>query len=111
MEDEALIATYIESILFERGFRSFDFAVSSEEAIACAKRTCPDLITADVRLQLGNGIDAIQAICARRTIPVIFITGSGSEVRERMPGHPMIEKPLSELAFKAAIDLAMAQKK
>lgn len=46
MEDEALIATYIESILFERGFKSFDFAVSSEEAIACAKRTCPDLITA-----------------------------------------------------------------
>lgn len=107
IEDEALIATDLETLLADCGFTSFDFAVSSEEAIASAEHRCPDLITADVNLQPGNGIDAIQSICTGRTIPVIFVTSSGSEVRARMPGHPMLEKPVSGTAFKAAVDLAM----
>ena len=93
IEDELLIAMAIEDALRDCGFTSFDLATSAAEAVSAAGRTCPDLITADVELRPGCGIAAVQSICSIRPIPVIFITGSPSEVRIRMPGHAMIEKP------------------
>lgn len=95
IEDESLIAMAIEDALRECGFTSFDIAVSAEEAVAAAARKCPDLITADVELRPGCGITAVQSICSDLPIPVLFITGSPGEVRIRMPGHPMVEKPFS----------------
>lgn len=93
IEDESLIAMAIEDALRGCGFTSFDFAVSAEEAIAAAASKCPDLITADVELRPGSGITAVQSICAERQIPILFITGSPGEVRIRMPGHALVEKP------------------
>ena len=95
IEDESMIAFAIEDALRECGFTSFDTAVSAEEAVAAAERQCPNLITADVELRPGCGITAVQSICSERQIPVIFITGSPGEVRIRMPGHALIEKPFS----------------
>lgn len=95
IEDEALIALAIEDALRDCGFTSFDFAVSTEAAVASATRRCPDLITADVKLRPGCGIDAVQSICSERPIPVLFITGSPAEVRMRMPSHALIQKPFS----------------
>lgn len=93
IEDESMIALAIEDALRACGFTSFDIAVSAEEAVAAAERRCPDLITADVELRPGCGITAVQSICSERPIPVIFITGSPGEVRIRMPGHALVEKP------------------
>ena len=95
IEDEALIAMAIEDALRGCGFTSFDLAVSAEEAVAAAARKCPDLITADVELRPGCGITAVQSICSEQPIPVLFITGSPGEVRIRMPGHSLVEKPFS----------------
>jgi DNA-binding response OmpR family regulator len=95
IEDESLIAMAIEDALRACGFKSFDVAVSAEEAITAAAIKCPDLITADVELTPGCGITAVQSICSEQTVPVIFITGSPGEVRIRMPGHALIEKPFS----------------
>src|SRR5688572_30104591 len=93
IEDESLIAMAIEDALRDCGFTSFDLAASAEAAVAAAARQCPDLITADVELRPGCGITAVQSICSGRPIPVLFITGSPGEVRIRMPGHTLIEKP------------------
>ena len=93
IEDESLIAMAIEDALRECGFTSFDLAVSAEEALTAAARTCPDLITADVELRAGCGITSVQSICSERPIPVLFITGSPGRVRIRMPGHALVEKP------------------
>lgn len=95
IEDEPLIAMAIEDALRGCGFTSFDLAVSAEEAIAAADRQCPDLITADVELRPGCGITAVQSICSALPVPVLFITGSPSEVRIRMPGYVLVEKPFS----------------
>ena len=95
IEDESLIAMAIEDALRGCGFTSFDFAASADEAVEAAKRRCPDLITADVELRPGCGIATVQFICSEQPIPVIFITGSPGEVRIRMPGHAMVEKPFS----------------
>ncbi len=107
IEDEALIAMTIEQILSEYGFRSFDIASSGEEAIRAAELRCPDLITADVELRPGSGIDAVNAICSGPKIPVIFITGSPSEVASRMPQHPLIVKPFTSEAVITAVELVM----
>ena len=107
IEDESLIAMAIEDALRSCGFTSFDVAVSAEEAVASAARTCPDLITADVELRPGCGIAAVQSICSERPIPILFITGSPGEVRIRMPGHLLVEKPFSADHIMDATKLTM----
>lgn len=103
IEDEPLIAMGVEDTLRDCGFTSFEFAASADEAVAAAARKCPDLITADVQLAPGCGITAVQEICSKRPVPVIFITGSCDEVRIRMPGEELIEKPFSVDHIRAAI--------
>lgn len=107
IEDESLIAMAIVDALRSCGFTSFDIAVSAEEAITAAARRCPDLITADVELKRGCGITTVQSICSERPIPVLFITGSPGEVRIRMPGHALVEKPFEEGHIMKAIEIAM----
>ena len=110
IEDESLIALSIEDALRGCGFTSFDLAVSADEAVSAAARRCPDLITADVELRPGCGITAVQSICSNQPIPVLFITGSPGEVRIRMPGHVLVEKPFDTDHVKQAIKLTMATK-
>ena len=107
IEDESLIAMAIEDALRGCGFTSFDFAVSAEEAVTAAARKCPDLITADVELRPGCGIAAAQSICSEQRIPVLFITGRPGEVRIRMPGHALVEKPFSADLIMDATKLTM----
>ena len=105
IEDESLIAMAIEDALRGCGFTSFAIAASAEDAVAAAAHKCPNLITADVELRPGCGITAVQSICSKQLIPVLFITGSPSEVRIRMPGHALVEKPFDADHIMKAIKL------
>lgn len=107
IEDESLIVMAIEDALRDCGFTSFDVAISVPEALASAKNRCPDLITADVELNPGCGITAVQSICSASPIPVVFITGSPHEVRVRMPNHALIEKPFSAEHVMAAVRVVL----
>jgi CheY-like chemotaxis protein len=93
IEDECLTALSIEGHLRDLGFTSFTFATSEEEAITAAAHRCPNLITSDVQLSSGCGIDAVQRICAEIYIPILFITGTALLVRERCPWAVVIDKP------------------
>jgi DNA-binding response OmpR family regulator len=107
IEDESLIAMAIEDALRGCGFTSFDIAISAEEAVTAAARKCPDLITADVELRPGCGITAVQSICSEQPIPVLFITGRPGEVRIRMPGHTLVEKPFEDDHIMEAIKVIL----
>ena len=107
IEDQSLIAMVIEEALRDCGFTSFAFAVSADEAVNASALRCPDLITADVELRPGCGITAVQSICSGQPIPVLFITGSPGEVRVRMPGHPLVEKPFNSEHIMNAIKLTL----
>lgn len=97
IEDEVMIAAAIEYVLRDCGFDSFDIAASSHAAIAAASKRPPDLITADVGLSSGTGIEAIRMICREPSIPVIFITGhTAAEVRQQVSDYPVLAKPFSE---------------
>ena len=110
IEDEPLIAMSIEDALRECGCVSFDFAPSLEEAVAAARVRCPDLITADVNLSPGCGIDAVAAICGGAPIPVIFITSIVSDVHDRRPGSIVVQKPFNSTNIKGALSLALGPK-
>jgi DNA-binding response OmpR family regulator len=109
IEDEDLIAIAIEEILRGCGFTSFHVAVSFDEAVAAARERCPRLITADVELKPGSGIDAVQTICSDNPIPVIFITGRADATRSRMPQHPVLRKPFRMSEVQAAVREVMRQ--
>jgi two-component system, response regulator PdtaR len=98
IEDEYLIARSIQDSLEDLGFTAFSFARSEDAAILGAKAERIDLITADVRLLPGDGLKAVETICADRRIPVIFVTGYASELADRLEGEmsrtTVIQKPV-----------------
>jgi len=109
IEDDGLIAIMIEDALSDCGFSSFDVAASLKEAVTAARNRCPDLITADVELKPGSGIDAVQTICSEKPIPVIFITGRADDAWSRMPQHPVLSKPFRISDVEAAVREVMSE--
>jgi len=108
IEDEFMIAKEIEYVLRDCGFETIDIALSREAAIDAAAENCPDLITADVQLQPGCGIETVRTICPQTSTPVIFITGNATEVRRQMPQHTVLAKPFSEQTLTYTIASALA---
>ena len=107
IEDDSAISMNIEDALRDSGCTSFDVASSYDEAVDAATQRCPDLITADVQLAPGCGVEAVAAICGRKPIPVIFITGTPAEAQKRFPNHPMISKPFVAAQIAAAVQQVM----
>ena len=110
IEDEAVVALAIEDVLRDCGCSSFDFACSAEEAVAAARERCPDLITSDVRLAPGCGIEAVEAICSDKPIPVIFITGTPTQVEARFPDKTILLKPFDALRLADAVRQVIADR-
>jgi CheY-like chemotaxis protein len=110
IEDEMMIAAAIEFVLRDCGFNSFDVAATSIQAIRAAARRCPNLITADITLSEGDGIEAIRIICRKPAIPVIFITGhAGAEARAQIPDYPVLTKPFSEQTLTYAVAASLGR--
>jgi CheY-like chemotaxis protein len=106
IEDEFLTADLIEHRLRELGFSSFAFATDEEEAITEASLRWPDFITSDVQLACGCGIDAVQRICDKKSIPVLYITGSAMMVHDRCPWAAVIEKPFGMADLRGGVAAA-----
>jgi DNA-binding response OmpR family regulator len=95
IEPEPFTAQLMEDCLVDMGFSSFDFAVDEDEAVAHASARCPDLITADITLVSGCGVNAVQRICGSVPIPVLYVTATSNEVLSRCPEAAVIGKPFS----------------
>jgi DNA-binding response OmpR family regulator len=109
IEDEYLIGRSLQDMLEPLGFTSFSFARSEDAAVMGARAQRIDLITADVRLLPGDGVKAVEEICATRDIPVIFITGYKEELEERLPGVTVIQKPVKEPELAATVRKVLRQ--
>lgn len=103
IEDEPIIAMLIEDHLRTLGYTSVDFAVTEAEAVTAARRRCPDLITADVRLSEGCGVAAVERICGDKPIPVVFITATAAEVRARRSEAIVVRKPFGPSHLREAV--------
>lgn len=111
IEDDYLIARALQDMLEDLGFTKFSFARSEDAAVMGANEPDINLITADVRLLPGDGVSAVEAICARRNLPVLFITGYREELEKRKPDALVLEKPLKQEELAAAVLLLLRDKR
>ena len=76
VEDEALVASYIEEVLAESGFRVTGIAHSGPEALSLAAEHRPTLALVDVRLT--GPFDGIELACLLQqqfSVRSIFLSG------------------------------------
>ena len=109
IEDDYLISQSLQDLLERLGYTRFSFARSEDAATLGASGHHIDLITADVRLLPGDGLTAVEEICSRRQVPVVFITGYADELVDRAPDAIVVQKPIKESELRAAVRLAMAR--
>ncbi len=107
IEDEYLIGQSLRDMLSDLGFTTFSFARSEDAAVMGANAQTIDLISADVRLLPGDGVNAVEAICDRRDIPVVYITGYAEELEDRLSDAIVVQKPVKPDELTAAVNKAL----
>lgn len=111
IEDEAIIAMDIESIVGDMGHRITGIARTRDEAVALGKADVPDLILADIQLaDNSSGIDAVNDLLAELGHrPVIFITAFPERLLTGDKPEPafLISKPYSVDQVVSAVSQAM----
>ena len=110
IEDEAIIALDIQSIVESLGHDVAGIARTRAEAVAMAASSQPELILADISLADGSsGIDAVCDILTLGDVPVIFITAFPERLLtgERLEPTYLITKPFSPETVAATIGQAL----
>ena len=110
IEDEAIIALHIRSIVEELGHTVTGIARTRTEAVALAERSLPELVLADISLADGSsGIDAVKDILSAMSVPVIFITAFPERLLtgERPEPTYLITKPFESETVTAIIGQAL----
>ena len=111
IEDEAIIAMDIESIVSEMGHRVTGVARTRDEAVKLGAADVPDLILADIQLaDNSSGIDAVNDLMANLgERPVIFITAFPERLLTGEKHEPafLISKPYTEDQVISAVSQAM----
>lgn len=111
IEDEAIIAMDLESIVGEMGHQTTGIARTEDGAINLFGRDRPDLILSDIQLaDNSSGIDAVNRILGEAgDIPVIFITAYPERLLTGEGPEPafLIAKPYTEDQVRSAVSQAM----
>jgi CheY-like chemotaxis protein len=103
IEDDFLIAIHITALVEEAGATSVAVADTEQGAIDAARDRKPDIIMSDVKLALGTGPLAVQAIILEHgAVPVIFITGSPEDCHPCEPPAIILQKPVNALIVRQA---------
>ncbi|MDU8911971.1 response regulator [Aestuariicoccus sp. MJ-SS9] len=111
IEDEAIIAMDLESIVTDLGHRVTGVARTREGARKLAGSDVPDLILSDIQLaDNSSGVDAVNDILGELgSRPVIFITAFPERLLTGERAEPafLIAKPYSEDQVRSAVSQAM----
>jgi len=113
IEDEIIAGVGMQLVLSDLGFDSFAFAGTAHQALEQALIRTPDLVTVDVRLLDGDGVEAARQI--HRLIgpaPTVYVTGDPKALAGRVDAV-VVEKPYGPedmaRAFQRARDIAHAR--
>lgn len=110
IEDEAMIAMDLESVVRDLGHDITGVATTRDEAVELARERRPGLVLADIQLaDDSSGIDAVKDILAEIEVPVIFITAFPERLLTGDRPEPtfLITKPFQRETVKAAIAQAL----
>jgi len=103
IEDEFLIATYIQAVLEENGATSVEVVDTEHGAIRAALTKRPGVITSDIKLREGSGLKAVRTIHEQAgLIPVIFITSTPELCDMAGPHVRVLGKPAAEPTIRHA---------
>jgi CheY-like chemotaxis protein len=115
VEDEALVALGVSSMMEDMGHHVCGIAASVAEALDLSRAHAPDLVLMDVNLQEGgNGIDAAHMLMGFERPPrVLFITSYvDSDTRRRMEEtrpFGIVQKPFDEAHLQQTVRRAFAE--
>ena len=108
VEDEALVAMLLETILEDMGCTPVGPAATVEEGLAMATDTDSlDAALLDVNVA-GHQVFPIAEALKTRGVPFVFSTGYGEGgLPDAWRGHPTVQKPFTEAAIREALMKAM----
>jgi diguanylate cyclase (GGDEF)-like protein/PAS domain S-box-containing protein len=112
VEDDAIVAEDLRSMLEELGYNVPAAALSGREALDIARATKPDLGLVDVGLPGDmDGVDLALALREEMALPVVFITGRRdpvTSVRMRTAhSYGYVRKPFTEEGLSMALSIAL----
>ena len=110
IEDEALIAMDLQSLVENLGHDVQGVARTRKEAVALATEKKPGLILADIQLADGSsGIDAVNDLLNTFEVPVVFITAYPERLLTGVRPEPtfLITKPYQPAMVSAVISQAL----
>ncbi|HEY9038281.1 MAG TPA: response regulator [Roseovarius sp.] len=111
IEDEAIIAMDLHSIVSSMGHNITGIGRTRDAAIELGLKNTPDLILADIQLaDNSSGIDAVKALLDQvGDLPVIFITAFPERLLTGDKPEPafVIAKPYNEDQVRSAVSQAM----
>lgn len=112
VEDEAIIAMDIQSILRKLGVRQTEVVHTGEESIQKVAAGRPHLVLMDIKLKGKlDGIEAAHEIFTQYNVPVVYITAFGDEgTLERANGtlrYGYITKPFEETDLQSTVQNAL----
>jgi CheY-like chemotaxis protein len=114
VEDEALIASYIQEVLEESGFTIMGVASTGPEAMSLVSASPPDLALVDIKLAGPmDGIEVAQLMRSRFNVNSIFLTAvSDPDTMERAKSATplgFLEKPFRPSQVFNALQRALAE--
>ena len=102
VEDEAIVAIFLEELLTELGHEVAGVVSRLDEAMAHADDDF-DLAILDVHLA-GEDVYPFADVLARRGVPFVFTTGMGSRgIPEHLRDRPTLQKPFRPQEFSEAL--------
>ena len=108
VEDEALVAMLLETILEDMGCTPVGPAGTVEDGLAMVADPAPlDAALLDVNVA-GRQVFPVAEALKARGVPFVFSTGYGeSGLPDAWRGHATVQKPFTESAIRAALMKAM----
>jgi len=107
VENDAMIADYLEDVLNDAGFDVCGIAGDVDSAISLGRSCKPDLGIIDLRLADGRyGTEVAAALCPGGTIGILYSTGNPDHpILKDAPGVACLAKPYAPDALVAALGL------
>ena len=104
IEDEALVALELESMLTDDGFAICGVADRKDDALRLAAERNPDVALVDLQLADGFTGPEVARLVADSGCTVIFMTANANRVPDPFPGVlGLIQKPYTQNGLRAAL--------
>lgn len=114
IEDEAMIAWMLESLLSDLGFGEIVIAASASQALRAFGEQPPGAIVSDINLgrEAIDGIAAVENMDDAAHLPVVFVTAHAdaanrARIEAAFPRHAIVAKPVALETLRSALLAAL----